>query len=368
MKEQEVSGHDAYDIKVEKDTVINPRTNEPINGWIGLYRQDDGGCVGMHSESYGHIPYSDIYDCINFEMEKIAAESGSTLAPEFTSYALPYKRTGVMGGRVVMRWTVPTIQKECIQTGDVLNYTYECSPSMDGTAGVPSRTGADRVACMNGMILSDTVMATTFKHSKNVDHKRLIKLVRQSMVEFEKGVGLYSQLFNEELQTRISWAEGHNVIRNLFAKDKDDREAIQKLWEHPENWNAIPDERKPDTSRLWFNPNQFRDQHNVQVNHNGQSEMWKMPALEEHTQTVRIGDLFNCMTDHLTHHQDSRLYAAQRSQKAFTEILGYVGREKSANASLKFISAPPKRTRNPAAEPRVLSPLQILEHNPIEVN
>jgi len=365
MKEREESGLNAYDIKVEKDIVINPRTNEPIKGWIGLYREDDGGCVGMHSDSYGYVSYQDVFNCINFEMEKISSEIGGNLMPEFSSYTLPYGRTGVMGGRAVLRWEMKMLQKEEYTTGDALAWTFECSPSHDGTAGIPTRTGLERIACMNGMTVSSTVMATTFKHSKNVDYKRLIKLTRQSMEEFEKGVLDYGQLFNEELNTRISWAEGKNIIRNLFY-EKDDREAIQSMWEHPESWNAIPESRKPSGEGRWFDMIQLRDQSNVEVKHNGTTELWKMPALKPSTQTAQIGDLLNCITDHLTHGQDSRLYAAKRSQKAFKEILDFTSRDKGSNESLKFISAPPTRVRNAANAPsREVNPLVILEHNPV---
>ena len=363
MKEMEDRDVAAHEIKVAKGDIQNARTGEKIEGFIGLYRDDTNGIVGIHSDKYGFISYQDIHDCISTEIAIMAGSGGDV---DYTSYALPFRRTGEMGGRICMHWSIPSLNKHCVRTGDILNYTYECSPSHDGSAGVPSRTGADRIACMNGMILNETLLATTFKHSKNVDYKKIIKHVKESLMEFEKGVEKYSQMFNEELSTRISWAEGHNAIKNLIY-EKSDRESIQNIWERPEKWNNIPDSRKPDSTRHWYDPIQFRDQHNVEVRHGGKTEMWKMPAQTDRTQTVFVGDLLNCITDHLTHGQDSRLYAAQRSQKAFKQILDFTGRERSSNESLKFVSAPPKRVRSIANAPsREENPLVILEHNPID--
>ncbi len=362
MKEIEDRDVAAHEIRVEKDDIQNARTGEKIEGFIGLYRKDTNGIVGVHSDKYGFISYQDIHDCIATE---IAIMAGPTIEPEYTSYALPFKRTGEMGGRISMKWSVPSLSMECIKTGDVLNYTYECSPSHDGSAGVPSRTGADRVACMNGMVLNETLMTTTFKHSKHVDYKQIIKNVKGSVVEFEKGVKKYGQMFDEELNTRISWAEGHNAIKNIFH-EKADREAIQMLWQRPSYWNNIPADRKPSSNEGWHDLSQFRDQHNVEVRHGGETELWKMPASTDRTQTVFIGDLLNCITDHLTHGQDSRLYAAQRSQKAFKQLLDFTSNERSSNASMKLVSSPPKRPRNATPQRREQGSLEILAHNPID--
>ena len=367
-KEIETMDGNAHELVVEEDVIQNPRTEQPISGMRGLYRQDDGGCVGVHSDKYKYIAYNDIYQAINTEIAIISEEAGGNVSPTYSSYLLPFKRTGVSGGRCVMRWDVPAVQTECIKTGDVIGFYYECSPAHDGTAGVPSRTGGTRVACLNGMVMNEVSMETTFKHSKNADYRKVIKHVRASLEEFRKSVIKYGEMFNKEMNTQITWAEGHNMIRNLFSTDKEDRKSVQKLWEHPSDWREIPEDRKPDSARSWYNSRQFIEQTNTEISRGGGlTELWKRPLSTPEMQRVNVGDLLNCITDHLTHGQDSNLFAAQRSQKAFSKILDFVRSDKESNSARKFISAPPKRTRGFLA-PKETNPLVVLSHNPDALN
>ena len=50
MKEMEDRDVAAHEIKVAKGDIQNARTGEKIEGFIGLYRDDNNGIVGIHSD------------------------------------------------------------------------------------------------------------------------------------------------------------------------------------------------------------------------------------------------------------------------------------------------------------------------------
>jgi len=345
-------GPEAYKIKVREGR-IRDENGRVLGNRKGIYREDNGELLGIHSSNYGIVQYGDLKDAVDNAMaismgvDLESVQFSSTLYQSSTDGTEIVSKggvtgatgestfTGSMGGRVSMSWRVPMFQKEDIVTGDPIGYTFEVDTSMDGVWSNTTKTKLERVACLNGWVKSTNVFATKFKHTKHIDIETIVKRINSSLEVFEEGVAEYGSMFSEFNQTAISQHEGHNIVTNMGFQ-KADRENILSLWKSPFLWSGYSDDRRPAASTWDTNNKPF-----TSVSIDGKS--WLRPTGVD--KNAKIGDLFNCITQHLTHTCKGKLYAARKGQAAFSRLLELVEGDREDPESLRMFCEAPKVTR-----------------------
>lgn len=360
-KKKTETGPDAYNIKVERGKVFD-RRGRVIGGRVGIFNIANGDCLGIHSNNYGDVQYPDLKQAtdnailisdLGVEREQInftstlyqsttcGEQTGGERDPE-TEAISPIQFTGNMGGRVSMRWSLPTYQETDVVTGDPLSYFFEVDASHDGGWAIPTRTGIHRVACLNGLTLDETIKKTKFKHTKNIDIKMIVSRINESIDVFKDGVKKYGQLFEELSNTAINHYEGENIIKSMSFQ-KRDRDNIMALWSHPFQWRGYSDDRRP-SQGVWTLSPDLRKFQSIDLD----GKRWKQPV--EHGTNGRVGDLLNCITQHMSHTCTNKVTAAQRSRRAFRELLEFTSRDRGSEESLRMICEPPPLTRTRKAK------------------
>lgn len=338
---------EAYNFKVREGLVYDEH-QRPIYGRKAIYIDDPndqgaGGhqCLGIHSNAYGIVQYPDLKDAVdnamaigmNLDMEQV----------QFDSYVNPSSQTKdefdnkTKGGRCVMRWRLPQFNETELTTGDTLAYVFRVSGSHDGGWSILNETEIERVACMNGWVRSQMEFKCSFKHTKNVDIEVIVKRINQSLAVFKEGVKEYGELFGNIGQVYINHYEGINILRNMSI-EKGERTNIEHLWTAPWTWRGYEDHRRPAIEKWAQVAPSFRS---TEIG----GRDWKEPMAGDES-TATVGDLFNCITQHLTHTCQSRVYSAVRGQKAFSQLLEYVRGERDSNSNMKLRCEAPPRTRN----------------------
>ena len=373
------SGPDAYNVKTRVGRIKDENGNV-IGGRRAIYSEATGQVLGIHSLNYGHVNYADIKEVtdnailisdLGVEREQIefsstlyqsstcGVETGGEVIDNETGARSDITLEGNMGGRVSMRWRIPTFQVKDIVTGDPLSYFFEIDSSHDGGWAIPQRTGIERVACLNGWVREETLKRTKFKHTKGVDVQLIVKRINESMDVFKAGVREYGQLFDGFHDVALNHYEGENIINNMGFQKTADKKNILHLWDQPYQWRGYTDERRP-SQGSWVIPEPRFQSRDIG------GQRWKQPLAGG--ATAKVGDLFNCITQHLTHTCRSKLYAAQRGQKAFVELLAFSERSRGSEESLRMVCEAPPITRNrQKKEQPEVNPLVVIEDNTQEL-
>lgn len=352
----ETSGPDAYNIKVEKNNIFTPN-GDPINGRVGIFCEETGECLGVHSERYGMVQYPDIKESVD---NALAIKCGADLDQvQFNSFLLPSGQTGAIGGRVAMEWYMPMFNETEPVTGDVIGMTFRIRSSHDGGWAIPSDTSLKRIRCMNGWVMDKSVMSTTFKHTKNIDTKMLVSRIDKSLEAFQDGVRQYGSLFGGLKETSITHHEGFNMIDNLNFLKKD-KEEIKHLWSRPFLWSGYEGDRRPDMEQWECRRDQFSL---VEVD----GRNWKVPT-NESGQKADVGDLFNCITQHLTHASaEGYVKKAVKGQECFTKLQEFCITPREDKESIKLRGEAPPRIRSLGAV-REVNPLVVKHSEEFSIN
>ena len=352
------SGPDAYNVRTRVGK-IKDENGRTVGGRRGIYSESTGELLGIHSLNYGHVQYADLKEVtdnailisdLGVEREQIdfsstlyqssqcGVETGGEVLDNETGARSPITLEGAMGGRATMKWRIPTFQQKEIVTGDALSFFFEIDSSHDGGWAITQRTGIERVACLNGWVKEDTVKKSKFKHTKYIDVQMLVHRINESLDVFKEGVRQYGTLFVDMNDTAINHYEGLNMITNMGFQKKD-KENILSLWKQPYQWRGYTDDRRP-AQAAWNRPEPGFD--SIELD----GQRWKRPQIGSAYSSAKVGDLFNCITQHLTHTCKSRLYAAQKGRKAFNDLIAFVGRDRDSKESLRLTCEAPPITRN----------------------
>ena len=379
-KRKTESGVDAYNVDTRVGR-IKDENNNVVGGRRGIYCVRTGNLLGIHSLNYGHVKFADLKEitdnaiCISdlgvtkeqiefsstlYQSSTCGVETGGEIIDEVTKSRSEITLEGNMGGRVTMRWRIPTFQIKVVVTGDPLSYFFEIDSSHDGGWAIPQRTGIERVACLNGWVRESTLKRTKFKHTKGVDIGLIVKRINESLDVFKDGVRAYGKLFDDAGfdDVALNHYEGVNIINNMGFQLKADRDNILSLWRQPYQWRGYTDDRRPSQGSWDIPEPRFQS---IEID----EQRWKKPMAGG--DTAKVGDLFNCITQHLTHTCNRKVYAAQRGRKAFNTLLEFAGRARDTKESLRMIcEAPPiTRSRDKKGEPEV-NPLVTTEDNTAE--
>lgn len=356
MRDNETNGPDAYNIKVEKRSIHTPNGHE-IPRRVGIYVEGTDTCLGINSENYGMVQYPDIKDAVD---NALAIKCGADLDQiQFNSILLPSGTTGEMGGRVAMEWYLPMFNKTEYVTGDVLGMTFRMRSSHDGGWAIPSDTSLKRIACMNGWVMDRSVMSTKFKHTKNIDIQMIVSRIDKSLEAFEDGMKQYGDLFTDINETDVTWHEGLNIIKNLNFMKKD-REEINHLWSRPYLWRGYDSGRQPEMQGWETNRNYGFSFVEIE------GRQWKKPSPEG--LKAKVGDLFNCITQHLTHTSDTGyLKTAQKGQEAFSTLQKFCETPRVSDASMKLYCEAPKITRG-LGTPREVNKLIVTKSEEFSIS
>ena len=360
------TGPEAYAIKVREDSVRNPK-GEIIHGVKGIYREDNGECLGIPGRNYSTVQYPDIRDVVD---NALTIGKGVDLdVVRFNSYLLPSTKCGTfsgdrfegaMGGRCIMEWSVPSFSETDMVTGDVINYIHRVKTSHDGSWSLENETACERARCLNGWTALTTTHKSRFKHTKNLSVESIISGINRSLEVFSQSVRKYGDLFNGLNNTGISHHQGLNMIKNL-SFNKQEREGIESLWATPYLWRGYDNDRAPSING-WVDA-RFPFKYQT-IN----QEAWKRPNPAV-SGRARVGDLFNCVTQHLSHICGNRVYAANKSSKVFNRLVAYAKDTESSEESLRLYCEAPQRERAPrGSRQQQKETLKILHENAEAMN
>ena len=330
----------AHDFEVVSGNVMypsGPQEGRPVEGYMAIYRRDNGLCLGQHSDNYGIVQYQDVKECVDNAIEFYLGEKNmNDVGLKFQSQTFPATRTKVDGGKCIMNWSLPMFQETEVKTGDILAWDVRIKTSHDGSWSVEPETGVTRVACMNGWTTRAVVKRATLRHTKHINIETIVKALNNSLEDFRMGVNEYGFLFRD-IRTQVTCQEGLNMIENLFGHGrKSTRKAVQSIWAQPTRWNNIPDERHPLEGKTWHN--HFHDNNRIVTLDEGTSreEAWKFPQRTDQEATAAVGDLFNCITQHLTHEDGSLVKRSVETQRVLKELIDFCAREDDKFKDIKL--------------------------------
>jgi len=325
--EETKMAHDFNVVSGEAMYPSGPNEGNPIEGYQAIFREDNGMCLGLHSDQYGIVQYNDIKECVDNAIEFYLADKNmNDVGLKFTSQTMDSMRTGVDGGKCIMQWNLPMFQAAEVKTGDILTWDVNLRTSHDGSWSVEPETGITRVACMNGWTTRRVVKRTTLKHTKNINIETVVKALNNSLEDFQEGVKDYGRMF-EDIRSDVTCQEGLNIIENLFGHGKKKtREAIQSIWAQPHRWSNISLNRTPPSDMVWHNA--YHENNRIVTFDEGtdMQEVWKLPRRADDEALASVGDLFNCITQHLTHEDGSLVKRSVETQRVLSKLIDYCER------------------------------------------
>ena len=134
----------AHDFRVVSGNAMypsGPQEGRPIEGYKAIYREDNGLCLGQHSDDYGIVQYPDLKECVDNAIEFYLGEKNmNDVGLKFQSQTFPSQRGKNDGGKCIMNWSLPMFQETEVKTGDILAWDIRIKSSHDGSWSVEPET------------------------------------------------------------------------------------------------------------------------------------------------------------------------------------------------------------------------------------
>ena len=156
------------------------------------------------------------------------------------------------------------------------------------------------------------------------------------------------------------------MIENLFGHGrKSTRKAVQSIWAQPKRWNNIPDSRHPFEGKPWHN--HFHDNNRLVTLDEGTSreEAWKFPQRTDQEATAAVGDLFNCITQHLTHEDGSLVKRSVETQRVLKELIDFCAREDDKFKDIKLTGQRVTKRKSNKTPKSGITGYAVREHRPL---
>jgi hypothetical protein len=164
-----------------QEPVSRASTGEKIPNSFGLFRSDNGGCVGIHSENFGFMQPSESLATL----ERARALVGGT----WSSVA------STKGGRQLAAFIQIEKQITAPKRGDKVGLSIAYFDRFDGTGKARLQLLANVLACDNGMTRSDSLVTFSERHCASIRE-------RFTAMEFDLSMQLQTQI--EEMQSTVN--------------------------------------------------------------------------------------------------------------------------------------------------------------------
>jgi hypothetical protein len=164
-----------------QEPVSRASTGEKIPNSFGLFRSDNGGCVGIHSENFGFMQPSESLATL----ERARALVGGT----WSSVA------STKGGRQLAAFVNIEAQITAPKRGDKVGLSIAYFDRFDGTGKARLQLLANVLACDNGMTRSDSLVTFSERHCASIRE-------RFTAMEFDLSMQLQTQI--EEMQSTVN--------------------------------------------------------------------------------------------------------------------------------------------------------------------
>lgn len=260
-----------WNYDVERIELLTPE-GAP-SGFFGNRRADTKDVIGVVSENYNILQNRDLFSHADEVFGKMGLGNGK--AKYITT------RSGAQCRAI---YTFETIGVKVREKDDLI-LQLTVANSFDGSLGASFNIGFMRLVCTNGL-LAPAGRGTNInkKHTLAVAESFTENKVKTAIDAFKRGAELFKPLFS----TRISQAQGNNILGNLAAR------------------KAISHRTAKDIHAIWESPTYAQD---------SERTLW---------------GLYNACTEHLTHQvAPTRYELAQRFTQNIVNSLnrGATGRD-----------------------------------------
>ena len=174
-----------------QEPVSRASTGTVIPNSCGLFRSDNGGCVGIHSEKFGFVQPSESLAAL----ERARALVGGT----WSSVAV------TKGGRQLAAFVSIETQITAPKRGDKIGLSIGQFDRFDGTGRTRLQLLANVLACDNGVVRSDSLFTFSEKHTTSIRE-------RFAAVEFNLAIKLQEQI--EELRGVVNTLDNTPITRS----------------------------------------------------------------------------------------------------------------------------------------------------------
>lgn len=140
--------------------VVNPFTSLPVEGEVGVFRNDTFGCLGIHSPNFTYSQPAD-----SLALLERAREAVADYGPSWASV-----RVGE-GGRKLSAFLVLDTCITPPKRGDKVGLSLALSDAFDGTGRTSLQLCANVLACDNGMVSARSLVSFNAKHNPNLRDK-----------------------------------------------------------------------------------------------------------------------------------------------------------------------------------------------------
>jgi len=221
------------ELKTERDCIVRTDTNK-IVGYVSAQTievEKDGKVENKQQGYYKIVPH--------VEVVTKAREIINNLGLTFT------EKTDLIGDGARLYHTfefpndVVEIPRKNLKVGDYVNMKLTVMNSYDLSKKAGYELGGIRKVCTNGLMLFKAAFYSMYKHTGGFDFNKAVEDLAQGIQTFRMDLVNQMSLLDE---TEITTAEGKALIEG-FIKDKTVPEkyglAIAKVWDDPENANAV---------------------------------------------------------------------------------------------------------------------------------
>jgi hypothetical protein len=154
-----------------------------VPGYVAVQREDTGQVLAFHREGYRLITNDEVFPAF----EEALQQSNLHLSDMTVSDAVTHG-----GARTVRQYRFPIHQAE-IQVGDLVSLQLKVVNSYDGALAFSSLVSGHRLACLNGMVVSDQYAQTYGRHTKGFDIDDAVAKLTQVMAVFETQAARWRQ-------------------------------------------------------------------------------------------------------------------------------------------------------------------------------
>jgi hypothetical protein len=174
-----------------QEPVSRASTGEKIPNSFGLFRSDNGGCVGIHSENFGFMQPSESLATLERARALVGGEWASVASTK--------------GGRQLAAFIQIEKQITAPKRGDKVGLSIAYFDRFDGTGKARLQLLANVLACDNGMTRSDSLVTFSERHCASIRE-------RFSAMEFNLAMKLQEQV--EEMQSTVNALDNTPMTRS----------------------------------------------------------------------------------------------------------------------------------------------------------
>lgn len=163
-----------------KEPISRARDGAEIPGTVGLFRSDDGGCVGIHGAGFTFLQPHETLETLERARQQIGGD--------WCSVAV------LKGGRGLSASV--SLQTEVVapKRGDKLGLSVLLLDSFDGSKRCQFKLVANVLACNNGMVTRESLFTFAEKHTSSLRDRaiamegRLLESLRVQVQEMQETV------------------------------------------------------------------------------------------------------------------------------------------------------------------------------------